>query len=104
MNCDIRWAASRNNIFHARMLLMPRDGAIIFAEAPARDLPSFHNRGYSQSREQGMADFKKQWLDDLSRRPAGRLKDSNNRPAAPIPPPYSLVHEMSRVSGERAVF
>jgi len=31
MNCDIRWAASRNNIFHARMLLMPRDGAIIFA-------------------------------------------------------------------------
>jgi len=29
MNCDIRWAAS---IFHARMLLMPRDGAIIFAD------------------------------------------------------------------------
>jgi hypothetical protein len=32
MNCDIRWAASRNNIFHARMLLMPRDGAIIFGD------------------------------------------------------------------------
>jgi hypothetical protein len=30
MNCDIRWAASRNNILDARMLLMPRDGAIIF--------------------------------------------------------------------------
>jgi hypothetical protein len=29
INCDIRWAAS---IFHARILLMPRDGAIIFAD------------------------------------------------------------------------
>jgi hypothetical protein len=34
MNCDIRWAAS---IFHARMLLMPRDGAIIFADLIATD-------------------------------------------------------------------
>jgi hypothetical protein len=60
MNCDIRWAASRNNIFHARMLLMPRDGAIIFAEAPAREIPpSVHNRGYSQSREQGDGGFQK---------------------------------------------
>jgi hypothetical protein len=32
MNCDIRWAASTNNGFHARMLLMLRDGAIIFAD------------------------------------------------------------------------
>jgi len=32
MNCDIRWAASRNNIFYARMFLMPRDGAIIFSD------------------------------------------------------------------------
>jgi len=24
--------------------------------------PSVHNRGYSQSREQAMADFKKQWF------------------------------------------
>ena len=32
MNCDIRWAASTNNSFHARMLLMPREGAIIFAD------------------------------------------------------------------------
>jgi hypothetical protein len=31
MNCDIQWAAVQNNSFHARMLLMPRDGAIIFA-------------------------------------------------------------------------
>jgi hypothetical protein len=35
MNCDIRWVAS---IFHARMLLMPRDGAIIFAEIGKLDL------------------------------------------------------------------
>jgi len=32
--------------------------------------PSVHNRGYSQSRERAMADFKKQWLNDLSRKPA----------------------------------
>jgi hypothetical protein len=32
MDCDIRWAASTNNSFHARMLLMPREGAIIFAD------------------------------------------------------------------------
>ena len=31
MDCDIRWAASTNNSFHARMLLMP-DGAIIFSD------------------------------------------------------------------------
>jgi hypothetical protein len=42
------------------MLLMPRDGAIIFAEAPAREIPpSVHNRGYSQSREQGDGGFQK---------------------------------------------
>jgi hypothetical protein len=29
MNCDIRWAGID---FHARRLLMPRDGAIIFAD------------------------------------------------------------------------
>jgi hypothetical protein len=29
MNCDIRWAASD---FYARRLLMPRDGAIVFAD------------------------------------------------------------------------
>jgi hypothetical protein len=29
---DIQWAAVQNNSFHARILLMPRDGAIIFAE------------------------------------------------------------------------
>ena len=32
MNCDIRWAPSTNNGFHARMLLMLRNGAIIFAD------------------------------------------------------------------------
>ena len=32
MNCDIRWAASRNNILDARMLLMPRDGRIIVGD------------------------------------------------------------------------
>jgi hypothetical protein len=46
MNCDIRWAASTNNSFHARKLLMPRDGAIIFADligklnAPYKSGPS----------------------------------------------------------------
>jgi hypothetical protein len=32
MNCDIQWAAVQNNSFYARMLLMPREGAIIFAD------------------------------------------------------------------------
>jgi hypothetical protein len=37
----------------------------------AREIPpSVHNRGYSATREQAMADFKKQWLENLSRKPA----------------------------------
>jgi hypothetical protein len=34
MNCDIRWAASTNTSFHARMLLT-RDGAIVFVDLSA---------------------------------------------------------------------
>ena len=52
----------------------------------AREIPpSVHNRGYSQSHEQAMADFKKQWFSDLAA--SGPTEGSNNRPAAPIPSP-----------------
>ena len=40
----------------------------------AREIPaSIHNSGYSATREQAMADFKKQWS-DASRKPAGDLR------------------------------
>jgi hypothetical protein len=39
------------------------EGRPWFWTITAREIsPSVHNRGYSQSREQGMADFKKQWF------------------------------------------
>jgi alpha-ketoglutarate-dependent taurine dioxygenase len=48
----------------------PKDRPWFWTVAAREIPPSVYNRGYSQSREQAMADFKKQWLDDLSRRPA----------------------------------
>jgi hypothetical protein len=48
----------------------PKDQSWFWTITAREISPSVHNRGYSQSREQGMADFKKQWLSDLSRRPA----------------------------------
>jgi hypothetical protein len=48
----------------------PKDQPWFWTITARKIPPSVHNRGYSQGREQAMADFKKQWLNDLSRRPA----------------------------------
>ena len=44
----------------------PKD-RLWFSTITAREMPpSVHNRGYSESREQAMADFKAQWLASIN--------------------------------------
>jgi hypothetical protein len=51
----------------------------------AREIsPSVHNRGYSATREQAMADFKKQWSNWSIEKASGRLKAINQSAAAAI--------------------
>ena len=58
------------NVVVGRIMLHPQapKDKPWFWTITAREIPpSVHNRGYSETREQAMADFKKQWL---SRKPA----------------------------------
>jgi hypothetical protein len=86
--CRIKRLAAHRQTLVGRIMLHPQapKDQPWFWMITAREIPpSVHNRGYSQSREQAMADFKKQWFSDLAA--SGPTEGSNNRPAAPIPSP-----------------